>query len=377
MTNHITSPDNDQSPPEPFRADFSEGLETGLYLALLELIDEGVVITGDETIIEVNSAACRLLERDYRALAGQALSVLFPSEKAFLDARARLFIQGQMRGGLQVALPGGRRRDLRFVAAARIRPGIHALVLSPDIIAEAYSDQPSRDTVWPQLAAVMMQGIVVIDPDGRVTAANAEAQRQLQMSARQLIDRSIDAIFHIHYLSTGRAPRVSLLNVGNQETLSGRMLDGPKPGGRLLVLDAPDQATHAETKPKAVSSAAKVAPSPGSSLIIEAFGASPLPTLLFAADGLRILDANTAATRLFGYSAEALKRLTLGALRADAVEQATTSGNWRFRQHNGAVFECHAINWSLGDATTPRAFALTLAWPATPVRIVPRRQRKA
>ena len=94
-----------QPPSEPFRPDFSEGAETGLYLALLELIDEGLILTSDETILEANTAACRLLERDYRDLIRQPLANLFLSDKEFLQARARWFIQGQSRGSIRMALP--------------------------------------------------------------------------------------------------------------------------------------------------------------------------------------------------------------------------------------------------------------------------------
>lgn len=368
MTTRNPSPDDEFQRPEPFRADFSEGLETGLYLALLELIDEGLIITGDETIIEVNSAACRLLERDYRALAGQPLSSLFPSEKAFLDARAKLFIQGQMRGGLQVSLPGARRRDLRFIAAARIRPGIHALILSPDIIAEAYAEQNATDTVWPKLAAAVAQGVIVIDSEGRITAANGGAQRRLALSSDKLVHRSIDNLFHIEYETRGRAPRVALQLVASLETLHGRMLDGPRPGWRLLVLDPP-----AETASDAVPVAASA--SPTSDLPEKAFGASPLPTLLCSPDGHRILDANAAATRAFGHPFEALKKLTIAALRADGESCVSPSGNWRFRRQDGHVIECHVTTWPVGDPAQPEAFAVALAWPSAPVRILPRRQR--
>ena len=369
MTNHPPSPDSGQTHPEPFRADFSEGLETGLYLALLELIDEGIVITGDETIIEVNSAACRLLERDYRALAGQPLATLFPSERAFLDARAKLFIQGQMRGGLQVVLPGARRRNLRFIAAARIRPGIHALVLSPDIIAEAYAEQPASDTVWPQLAAAMAQGIIVIDSEGRINAANGAAKLRLALPSDKLVDRAIDTLLRIEYESAGRAPRVSLLNIANQETLRGRMLDGPRPGWRLLILDTSDTSRiGASTQPA-------IAHTPVEGLPDKAFRASPLPTLICSADGQRILDANPAATKAFGYAGETLKKMSLETLRADGAKDLPASGNWRFRQQDGEIFECHVITWPVGDALRPEALALTMAWPAVPVKIVQRRTR--
>ena len=85
------------SPAEPFVPDLSEGAEAGVYLALLELIDEGLIITGDEFILDANSAACHLLGRDYRQVAGRSLSALFPTEEAFLDVRARLLIQGTRR----------------------------------------------------------------------------------------------------------------------------------------------------------------------------------------------------------------------------------------------------------------------------------------
>ncbi|ENO89812.1 PAS/PAC sensor-containing diguanylate cyclase/phosphodiesterase [Thauera linaloolentis 47Lol = DSM 12138] len=109
----------------------SEGAEAGVYLALLELIDEGLIITGDELILDANSAACKLLERDYRQIAGRPLATLFPNEERFLDVRARLLIQGERRSQVGFALPDGRTRELKVLCAPRLRPGVHALVLSP------------------------------------------------------------------------------------------------------------------------------------------------------------------------------------------------------------------------------------------------------
>ncbi|WP_454456856.1 EAL domain-containing protein [Thauera phenylacetica] len=119
------------SPAEPFVADLSEGAEAGVYLALLELLDEGLLITGDEVVLDANSAACRLLGRDYRDLAGRPLANLFPDGQAFLAARARLLIEGERRGRLDFALPDGGVRTLEFNCAPRLRPGIHAIILSP------------------------------------------------------------------------------------------------------------------------------------------------------------------------------------------------------------------------------------------------------
>ena len=126
-----------------FVPDFSEGAEVGVYLALLELIDEGLLIIGDETVIDANSAACRLLGRSYRQLAGQPLADLFADGHAFLDARKRLLIQGEARGTLGLVLPDGRVHAFPYIAAPRLRPGIHAIVLGYDRLAESASSTPN------------------------------------------------------------------------------------------------------------------------------------------------------------------------------------------------------------------------------------------
>ncbi len=125
-----------------FIPDFSEGTEVGVYLALLELIEEGLLITGDETIIDANSAACRLLGRSYRQLAGQPLADLFADGHAFLEARERLLIRGEARGLLSLVLPDGRVHDFPYIAAPRLRPGIHAIVLGHERLAAETAPAP-------------------------------------------------------------------------------------------------------------------------------------------------------------------------------------------------------------------------------------------
>lgn len=224
-------------PEEPFVPDLSEGAETGVYLALLELIDEGLIITGDETIIDVNSAACRLLEREYRELANRPLADIFPDERAFLEARARLLIQGEMRGSLRVALPGGRHRDFRFVAAARLRPGIHALILSPDLLAETRPEDDG-DRIWPRLAAALAQPVIVVDDQRRVSAANAAALESLGMRRDALIGQPVKDCLKLDWPSAGGAPIARIHATRHDEPLQARVLDGPRPGWHLLVLPA-------------------------------------------------------------------------------------------------------------------------------------------
>lgn len=226
-------------PPRPFMADFSEGLETGLYLALLELIDEGLIITGDETIIEANSAACRLLERDYRGLAGQPLASLFPTERAFLAARETLLVQGHQRGTLELALPGQRSTRLHYIAAARIRPGIHALVLSPAPPDPATPLAAAADTVWPALAATIHQALIVVDASGRVAAANASARQHLAIGREALVGMLFDALFTIEASGSGIPSQVCLRRIGDPTPLPARLLDGPQPGWQLFLFALP------------------------------------------------------------------------------------------------------------------------------------------
>lgn len=231
-------PPRSDPPREPFVADFSEGLETGLYLALLELIDEGLIITGDEIMIDANSAACRLLERDYRQIVGKPLSELFPNERAFLEARERLLIQGEMRGSLRVALPGGRSRDMRFIAAARLRPGMHALILSPDIVAEAYGREHAggEDRVWPRLAAAIAQPLVVLDEGHRIQAINVPAHRALGVGGGEVVGRRLEDIVEVGWPEAHDPPFAQL--AGRRA----RILPGPRSGWRLMLVEDDDRA---------------------------------------------------------------------------------------------------------------------------------------
>jgi len=165
-----TAPDARKNPgDEPFTPDLSEGAEVGVYLALLELIDEGLIVTGDEYIVDANSAACRLLGRSYRQLAGQALADLFADGHSFLDARERLLIRGEARGTLPLVLPDGRVHDFPYVAAPRLRPGIHAIVLGYERL-NGESAPDSSPCGWPR--ALQFQPQVQVR-DGALHAVEA------------------------------------------------------------------------------------------------------------------------------------------------------------------------------------------------------------
>ncbi|MGL1834287.1 EAL domain-containing protein [Rhodocyclaceae bacterium SMB388] len=346
---------------EPFIADFSEGLEAGLYLALLELLDEGMIITGDEVVLEANSAACRLLERDYRDIAGKPLASLFPSERAFLDARARLFIQGEMRGSLQVALPAGRHRNLRFIAAARLRPGIHALILSPDVIADTYAHSSSEergDSLWPRLAAVLEQPVIVIDGGGVITAANAPAVRSLGLAREDFVGRALASVFDIEWPEREGRQVAALRRPGLATAFSARVLPGPKPGWKLLVLPPTTGPTEGSGGDA----------SDGGEAFDRAFADSPLPTFLCDSADMRILAANDAAVRGYGYPRERLCQLRMPQLSTDSETSPMTpgSGTWRYRRSDGRHFEADMLAYPVKLPSLPDTVVIMHDIPHSP-----------
>ncbi|WP_230976792.1 putative bifunctional diguanylate cyclase/phosphodiesterase [Pseudothauera rhizosphaerae] len=321
-------PEDDRNPDEPFVPDFSEGAETGLYLALLELLDEGLIITGDEVILEVNSAACRLLGRDYRQLAGQPLADIFPSERAFLNARARLFIQGEMRGCLQVATPTGN-RNLKFIAAARLRPGIHALILSPDLAAEGYAepaaDAAPGDTLWPRLAAALEQPVLVVDDQLQVAAANAAALRTLGVERGALVGRPIADCIPIEWPEDGATPLATLHPEGGAP-LSARVLPGPKPDWRLLIL--PPVAAISGL-PAAPATLPADAPPPASRLLlpVDVFDATSQAILVSDAQN-RIIAVNKAFTTITGYTLDEVHGKNPAVLSAGQRDKSFVDALW-------------------------------------------------
>lgn len=294
-----------------FVPDLTEGAEAGLYLSLFELMNEGLIIASDETILEVNSAVCRLLERDYRDLAGQPLSTLFPTERAFLKTRGALFIQGEMRGSLRVGLPGGRERDLSYVAAARIRPGVHALILSPDpVTGLTPGGQRATDTVWPRLAAALDQPALVIDARGKIMAANAPARRRFATGGGALTGLDLSALCALSGPAHEAGP-VTVTPADGSAPIHGRLLAGPEPGWQLLLLSTAPRAPA----PPAATAAAQPATD------LNLFGANPRAVIVTDASH-RILSVNAAFTSLTGLDAAQIVGQPLAAAASGRQDSA-------------------------------------------------------
>lgn len=347
-------PGNDDAE-EPFVPDFSEGAEAGLYLALFELFDQGLVITADELVLEANSAACRLLDRDYRKVAGRPLSELFPSEQDFLAARARVFIQGEPRGTLTVALPGGGTRALRFVAAPRIRPGVHALILSPADgaahPAAAAVEEPA-DTVWPRLAAALEQPVIVLDDKRRVAAANAAALKTLGVRRAEFVGKPAEGRVDITWSASGKPQGAQIRTSRRGHPIDARVLPGPKPGWHLLILPPSGASGRDKQRTESTDSDA-----PSAQALVRMFARNPLPTLLCDGPELRIFAANDAATEAYGYSQAELCGMHIGNLRRTSKRGPTPaeSGIWQQRRKDGTTFDAEILAYPIDFPGRPGA----------------------
>ncbi|MCB1886840.1 MAG: EAL domain-containing protein [Rhodocyclaceae bacterium] len=302
--------------PETLVPDLSDGAEAGLYLALFELVEEGLIITSDETILEVNSAACHLLERTYPELVGQPLGDLFPSEAAFLAARGALFVEGASRGSLTLRMPNGERRHLRCLSAARVRPGLHALVLSPDTggLTQPLPPRPLGDKVWPRLAAAVRQPVLVTDGSGRIRAANTAAQAQFALDGASLVGRPLAGI--------------------DIDPATARQLPGPHAGWQVLIL--PGEPGTADRAPVVVH--------PGDGRHRRAFASFPFPALLCEPGTHRVIDANGAAEAAYGLARGELLGETLATLQ---LEPAGTSGRQQHRHRNGHAFDVDLLEQTI------------------------------
>lgn len=348
---------------EPFVPDFSEGAEAGLYLALFELFDQGLVITADELVLEANSAACRLLERDYPRVAGRPLAELFPSERGFLEARARIFIQGETRGTLTVSLPSRATRDLRFVAAPRIRAGVHALILSPLDDADhpaRKTDEERPDTVWPQLAAALEQAVIVLDDKRRVAAANTAALKTLGVARKEFIGHPIDDCIDIAWPAAGKPQGARIRVAGRTRRVNARVLPGPKPGWQLLILPEA-RARGGAAKASAGSAASEQA-------LVRMFAESPLPTLLCDGAELSIFAANQAAANAYGYLQKELCRMRVGDLRNGTKPGPATAESrvWQQRRKDGTTFDAEILAYPIDFPRRPGAVVVMHGLPEMP-----------
>lgn len=363
---------------EPFIPDFSEGAEAGLYLALFELFDQGLVITADELVLEANSAACRLLERDYRKVAGRPLSELFPSERDFLAARARIFIQGETRGALTVSLPGRRTRDLQFVAAPRIRAGVHALILSPlGRAAQALrADDERPDTVWPRLAAALEQPVIVVDDKRRVAAANAAALRALGVTRAQFVGRPVDDHLDVRW-SQDKPQAARIKASGRHPRAAAQVLPGPKAGWHLLILPPSPIPLRGEGAAEAAEGLTS------EDALVRAFARNPLPTLLCDGPELRIFAANEAAANAYGYSQAELRAMQIGNLRNVSRHVSrhgsgpAESGVWQQRRKDGTAFDADILAYPLDFPGRPGAVVVMHASPEMPRLAIEPRLRDA
>jgi len=94
----------------------------------------GVLVADDRAFyVDVNQAACQLLDRKREQLVGQHLStIVAPGRVAEVNVQWQSFIRdGSQQGIFDVALTDGTIRQVQFNARANFFPGLHCSFLTP------------------------------------------------------------------------------------------------------------------------------------------------------------------------------------------------------------------------------------------------------
>ncbi|WP_438438746.1 hypothetical protein [Hydrogenophilus thermoluteolus] len=132
-----------------------------------------------------------------------------------------------------MALPHGRKKVFRFTAAARIRPGMHAILIAPDLLHEQYRSTSLAETFWIELAAASTEPIWVLDETERLVAVNAAARIRWATPPLPL-HQPITEAATVHWPKADEPP-VALIEGIEPHPLRARILHGPTPGWRVLL----------------------------------------------------------------------------------------------------------------------------------------------
>ncbi|GAB4035191.1 MAG: transcriptional regulator PpsR [Rubrivivax sp.] len=158
------------------------------YRQLFHFTSEGVLVLDAETlkVLEVNPAACRLLELDDHALLGRPLPECFgPEAGTVLSLLAGVRAAGHPAEAL--ARLGVDRADVLLSASAYRQAGAsHLLVRMLRRDADA-SGHARGHAGWLELVQTTPDGLVLTDADGQVLAANGAFIELVQLAAEEQV----------------------------------------------------------------------------------------------------------------------------------------------------------------------------------------------
>lgn len=170
------------SQPQPFRSHDEDPLQRlDLYRALFEESPLAILVMDDQgRFIEVNPAACRLLDAPRDRLVGRSIEEFVGSDAHAFDDRWRAFRADEsQRGEFVLKRPDGEQRTVRFSAVADFAPGMHVSFLE-DSSEEREATAACRPGALLQAGEECLRaladslGIMIWaeDSDGRVQYAN-------------------------------------------------------------------------------------------------------------------------------------------------------------------------------------------------------------
>lgn len=112
-------------------------------------LDAMLIVNNEGTYVEVNDAACALLELPRQALVGRRIADFLPPGTDFEGLWQGFTAVGQMRGEQQMHLDNGVVKTVEFAATAQVYPNHHLSILRD--ITERKRAETERDTLSRQL----------------------------------------------------------------------------------------------------------------------------------------------------------------------------------------------------------------------------------
>jgi len=283
-----------------------------LLRSVFDGVDDGILLVDSNGIfLDANPAACSLLGSERADVVGRRTEDFAAAGYDVASERKRIVADGQRRGLLRVAGPGGAERDLEYHATRDILPGVHLSTIR-DVTAlnRARNDLVASEKKYRQIVDTAREGIWVIDEQDRTTFVNRGLEVMLGRAPGEMLGTSIfDFVDPQERTRTEQGLERRRRGVGERKDQKYVHKDGSpvwvlmeaspltddtgKYSGALAMLTDVTQRRRAEDALRASEERYRVL-----------FDNNPLPIWLTDTHSLRFLAVNQAALLLFGYTRE-------------------------------------------------------------------------
>jgi PAS domain S-box-containing protein len=222
------APNNDQPPkaepalPEAHPADHPRS--QAFYQALFNAVNDAIVLVDPQTwsLVEVNDKFCQLLGVSRAEAQGLSITALFTGEFPYSRAEASERLQRALQEEPQLFEWLAQDRDGRRhwvelnLTTAPLGPKRYLIATVRDIQARKEAEQQAKqnDSAITALMHAMQDVALLLDPEGRIMAANATAARRLQRPLPELIGLNVFELMPPELARTRKAKADEVLRTG-------------------------------------------------------------------------------------------------------------------------------------------------------------------